>query len=100
MVTTIKPIDIGQLISRVPEIWRGLPIVAGTRITVVGIVSLHDDGVAAEDIARRKHLTLAQVYAALAYYHANQQQIEKEIVEEQAEYDKVAKEAQRAESHK
>jgi uncharacterized protein (DUF433 family) len=98
MVATTKPVDIGKLISRVPGIWHGLPIIAGTRITVAGIISLYDEGVTAEDIARRKHLTLAQVYAALAYYHANRQQIEKESAKEQAEYDKLAEGAQRAES--
>src|SRR6478672_2504520 len=98
MVATTKPVDIGTLICSVPEIWHGLPIVAGTRITVASIISLRDEGVTAEDIAHRKHLTLAQVYAALAYYYANQQKMDKEIIEEQAKYDKEAKEAQRAKS--
>jgi hypothetical protein len=40
-----------------------------------------------EEIARRiSHLNLAQVYAALAYYHANRHQIETELAEAEAEY--------------
>jgi hypothetical protein len=34
---------------------------------------------------RYPHLTAAQVYAALAYYHANQAEIEAEIAAEEAE---------------
>jgi uncharacterized protein (DUF433 family) len=98
MVSTTEPVDIGKLISREPGVWHGSPIVAGTRITVVGIISLHDEGVTAEDIASRKHLTLAQVYAALAYFHANREQIEKVVAEEQVEYDRLAEEARRTES--
>ncbi len=99
MATTITPVDIGKLISRSPEIWHGLPVIAGTRVSVMSITSLHLlDGMKAEDIALDKHLTLAQVHAALAYYYANQQQMDKAIAEEQAEYDKQAAEASRAES--
>jgi uncharacterized protein (DUF433 family) len=97
MATAIDSGDIGKLISRSSDIWHGLPVITGTRITVMGIVSLHLlDGMTAQDIARDKNLTLAQVYAALAYYYANRQQMDKEIALEQAEYDKRAKENGRA----
>jgi hypothetical protein len=36
------------------------------------------------------HLSLAQVYAALAYYHANRDEIEADLAEEDAEYWKLA----------
>ncbi|UXE64941.1 MAG: hypothetical protein KA717_32395 [Woronichinia naegeliana WA131] len=36
------------------------------------------------------HLSLAQVYAALAYYHANRDEIEANLAEEDAEYWKLA----------
>jgi homoserine acetyltransferase len=36
------------------------------------------------------HLTLAQVYAALAYYHANRDEIEADLAEEDAEYWRLA----------
>jgi len=35
------------------------------------------------------HLRLAQVYAALAYYHANQKQIEVELAAEDAEIERL-----------
>lgn len=45
----------------------------------------------AEEISRRmSHLNLAQVYAALAYYHANCDEIEADLAEEDAEYWKLA----------
>jgi len=41
-------------------------------------------GLAPEDIALEyPHLTLAQVHAALAYYHANREEIEADIVQEE-----------------
>jgi uncharacterized protein (DUF433 family) len=87
-------VGIGKFISRTPEVWHGLPVITGTRVTVMSITSLHLlDGMRAEEIAQNKHLTRAQVHAALAYYYANQQQMDKEIAEEQAEYDKQAAEA-------
>jgi hypothetical protein len=36
------------------------------------------------------HLTLAQVHAALAYYHANRDEIDAEMAAEEAEYDRLA----------
>jgi hypothetical protein len=36
------------------------------------------------------HLTLSQVFAALAYYHANRESIDADLAEEEAEYDQLA----------
>ena len=36
------------------------------------------------------HLTLPQVFAALTYYHANRDEIDAELAEEDAEYDRLA----------
>jgi uncharacterized protein (DUF433 family) len=39
-----------------------------------------------EEIARKhKHFTLADVHAALAYYHANREQVESEITSDREE---------------
>ena len=44
----------------------------------------------AEEIASRLgHLTLSQVYAALTYYHANQDEIDADIAAESAEGDRI-----------
>ena len=92
-------VDIGTLITKSPDIYHGRPVITGTRVSIMGVVALHKGGASPGDIARRKHLTLAQVHAALAYYYANQQQVETEIAEEQTEYDAAA-EAARGASNK
>jgi uncharacterized protein (DUF433 family) len=90
-------VDIGSLISKSPDVWHGRPVITGTKKTVMGIIAHHKSGASPEEIAHDKYLTLAQVYAALTYYYANQQEIESDIAEEQAEYDVAAKEALHAE---
>ena len=69
--------DIGALIVRSPEIRAGEPRIAETGVTVKRIVGWYKLGLSAEEIADEfGHLSLAQVYAALAYYHANRAEIE------------------------
>jgi len=81
-------IDIGALIVRDPEIRRGRPRVAGTGVTVRRIVGWYKLGLSPEEIADRiGHLTLAQVYAALAYYHANREEIEADLKADESEAD-------------
>lgn len=49
------------------------------------IVGWYKTGMTPEEIALEyPHLTLAQVHAALAYYHANQQEMEADIAHEEA----------------
>src|ERR1700676_4049522 len=69
-------IDIGALIERSPEIRKGRPCIAGTGVTVRRIAGWQNLGLTPEEIAAKiEHLTLAQIHAALAYYHANQEEI-------------------------
>lgn len=78
-------VDIGTLIDRSPEIRKGRPCVAGTGITVRRIAGWHNLGLTPEEIvAKIEHLTLAQVHAALAYYHANRDEIDSDIANEEA----------------
>lgn len=87
MLTT----DIGTLVACSANISKGRPMLAGTKTSVSRVVVLYKQGANAEEIARRlSHLNLAQVYAALTYYHANRDQIEAELTEEEAEYWKLA----------
>ncbi|MEZ2227681.1 MAG: DUF433 domain-containing protein [Microcoleus sp.] len=89
MTATI--IEIGTLITRDPNLRNGIPIIAGTATSVQRIVALYKQGNSAEEIAADlDHLTLAQVYAALTYYHANRAEIEAYLVAEQAEYERLA----------
>jgi len=43
-------------------------------------------------VRKYPHLTLAQVHAALAYYHANQAEIEAAIAVDEAEYERLERE--------
>ena len=72
--------DIGTLIVRTPEVRRGRPRVAGTGVTVRRIVGWYKLGLSPEAIADEfGHSSLAQVYAALAYDHANREEIEADL---------------------
>jgi uncharacterized protein (DUF433 family) len=78
--------DIGSLIVRSDDIRGGRPRIAGTGITVRRIVGWYKQGLTPEEIiAEVPHLSLAQVYAALTYYHANREEIEVDIAAEAAE---------------
>jgi len=89
MTTTTT--DIGTLIVRTPNLRGGRPRIAGTGVTVQRIVGWYKLGLTPEEIAGEfGHLTLAQVYAALAYYHANQEEIESALAAEKAEADRLA----------
>lgn len=82
--------DIGTLIVPASESSKGRPMIAGTGTSVRRVVVLYKQGASAEEIARRmNHLNLAQVYAALAYYHANQEEIEADLAAEETEYDRL-----------
>jgi uncharacterized protein (DUF433 family) len=78
--------DIGTLIVRSPEIRGGRPRIAGTGVTVRRVVGWYKLGLSPEEIAERfGHLTLAQVYGALAYYHLNREEIEQDLAAEESE---------------
>jgi uncharacterized protein (DUF433 family) len=78
-------VDIGTLIERSPEIRKGWPCIAGTGVTVRRIAGWHNLGLGPEEIAAKmEHLSLAQIHAALAYYHANRDEIDSDIAAEDA----------------
>jgi uncharacterized protein (DUF433 family) len=86
-------IEIGSLITRTPGIVGGRPRIAGTGVSVRRIVIWYKLGHAPEEITTEiPHLTLAQVYAALAYYHANREEIEADIAAEEAEASRLEQE--------
>lgn len=81
-----RAIDIGQMIVMTPDIRSGRPRIAGTGVTVQSIVGLFKLGLSPEEIADEfGHLSLAQVYAGLTYYHANREQLEAAIAADQLE---------------
>lgn len=81
--------DIGTLIVRSPETLGSRPRLAETRVSVQRVAAWYKLGLNAEDIVDRMgNLTLAQVYAALTYYHANQAEIESYLTAEKADYER------------
>ncbi len=85
--------DIGTLIVRSPEVRGGRPRIAGTGVTVRRIVGWYQLGLTPEEIVDRiGHLSLAQVHAALAYYHANRDEIEADMSAEEIEADRIDRE--------
>jgi uncharacterized protein (DUF433 family) len=88
-----QKVDIGTLITRDAPIRGGRPRVAGTGVTVQRIVGWYKLGLSVEEIVDEfGHLTLAQVYAALAYYHANREEIEAAIAADEVEAARLAAE--------
>lgn len=78
-------VEIGTLIDRDPGIRGGRPKIAGTGLTVNRIAGWYKLGMTPEEIALEyPHLTLAQVHAALAYYHANREEIDGDSAREEA----------------
>jgi uncharacterized protein (DUF433 family) len=80
---TVKTLDRHIEIS--PNVVGGKPHIAGHRITVQNIVIWHEwMGQSADEIATDYGLSLAEVYAALAYYYDHQAEIDKDIQESEA----------------
>jgi uncharacterized protein (DUF433 family) len=64
-------------IEKTPDVAGGKPRIAGHRITVQNIVTWHERiGRGADEIATAYDLTLAEVYAALAYYYDHREEID------------------------
>jgi uncharacterized protein (DUF433 family) len=86
----VTAVDIGSLIVRSPELRGNRPLIAGTGVTVRTIALCHKSRLSPEEIRDEfPHLTFAQVYAALAYFHANRDEVEQDIAQEEAEGDEI-----------
>lgn len=63
-----------------PGVKSGRPHIAGHRISVQNIVIWHEwMGHTVDEIANDYNLRIADVYAALAYYHDHREEIDKDI---------------------
>ena len=79
-------IELDSLLTHSPDVRHDRVRIAGTGITVHRIAVLTNLGHSPEEIVRKyKHLTLAGVHAALAYYHANREQVDSEIAADREE---------------
>ena len=74
-----------QHIDSTPGISGGEPRIAGHRITVQNIVVWHERlGKSVDEICSEYDLTLADVYAALAYYFDHRESMDDNINKQQA----------------
>jgi uncharacterized protein (DUF433 family) len=72
-------------IAITPGVAGGKPHIVGHRITVQNIVIWHERmGLSADEIATEYDLTLADIYAALAYYYDHQAEIDAAIKDDEA----------------
>ena len=78
-IMTIPHIAISQ------DVAGGKPRIAGHRITVQHIVIWHERmGLSADEIASNHGLSLAEIYAALAYYYDHRQEIDEAILADES----------------
>jgi uncharacterized protein (DUF433 family) len=70
-----------EYIEITPGVCGGKPRIAGHRITVQNIVVWHERGGLSPDEIASRHpgLTLADVYAALSYYHDHRDEIRSQV---------------------
>lgn len=93
--------DIGTLITQSPGICGRRLRIAGTGVSVRRIVGWYKLGWSPEEISRRiGHISLAQVHAALTYYHANKDAMEADIEAEEEEGDRLEREHRAAQGQR
>jgi len=81
MKKTFKPKKISHIhITMNKDICGGSPIIKGTRISVANIAEYYLMGLSPEEIQRDlPHLSLAQIFDALAFYFDHRQAIDEEL---------------------
>ncbi|MFN0145459.1 MAG: DUF433 domain-containing protein [Dehalococcoidia bacterium] len=87
---TTATVDISTLIEQIPGVNGGKPFVSSAGVSVHQVSILFNEGASPEEIVGRyEGLTLAGVYAALAHYFANREQVEAELAAELALYEEL-----------
>ena len=83
MATSAPVLD--RFIEATPGIFGGKPRIAGHRIRVIDVALWHEKlGLSPDDIASKYDLSLAEVYAALAYYFDHQEELEASLRADEA----------------
>jgi uncharacterized protein (DUF433 family) len=87
-VAASLPVICEHIVS-MPDTCGGKPRIAGSRLQVKHVAIMHErERKSPEDIVSEfPHLTLAGVYAALAYYHDHREAINAEIAADRAWYE-------------
>ena len=89
-------IGIEGMVVSTPSLRGGRPHIAGTGVSVMRIAALTTEGLTVDEIVRDvfdSHLSHAQVYAALAFYHANRAAIDSDAEEQEQLHDRLRAEA-------
>lgn len=77
------PTDIKYIVLD-PDVLGGRPTIAGHRIGVIHIATWIQQGMSPAEIADLFSLSLAEVYAALAYYYDHKEEIDRRAEEDDA----------------
>ena len=86
MGLAVKKSKIHPHVSRRKGVCGGRSIIEGTRIPVWSLIKWYKIGVSVEDIIREfPQLTPSQVHDAFSYYYDNQEEIERDIAENEDE---------------
>jgi uncharacterized protein (DUF433 family) len=96
-MASTAPIDIGSFIYSDPGFRDGRPCIAGTGMSVHAVARRFRQGESAEAIAADiPDIPPSHIFAAVAYYLANREQMDAELAAEAAEYDRLYEEWKRA----
>ncbi|MGQ9907336.1 MAG: DUF433 domain-containing protein [Candidatus Flexifilum sp.] len=88
-MSDITVLSINTIVSD-PRIRDGRPIIAGTTLMVQDVAAHHRyRHYTPDELAEQLQISLAQVYAALAYYYEHQDEIDAQIMEN----DRIIREA-------
>ncbi len=78
---------------RTPNICGGKLRIDGTRTTVNQIVTMHLQGLSAEQIVEQyPQRTLGEIYTVLAWYHLHKAEFDRELAEERADDERAYQE--------
>ena len=87
-------ITLDAMLARTADICGGRTRIDGTRITVHRIATLYKQGQSPEEMVQTyPQLSLAQLYSALAYYHANRAEVESELAADDTLYDELKRQS-------
>lgn len=86
MGITMKKSKAHPYISKQKGVCGGRTVIEGTRIPIWSIIKWYKVGMSVEDIIREfPQLTPSQIHDAFSYYYDNQEEVEKDIVENENE---------------
>src|SRR5438034_2962063 len=86
IIQDLTPFFVTPFFARRSTVSGGEPIIRGTRISVYHLIERVQAGQSVEDIlAALPHLTAAQIYAALSYYHDHKAEMDRLIEESRPE---------------